>query len=145
MKWLKNLFGSKEPAKNAVVSTATLQREPGDVYVIRISGLFSKGTMDKIQAIGAQAFEKGAKDIKVLFVTRDFKGWQRGDNLISSPNTGTRSPGSPSWETRAGKRRCCCSLPRASERAKSAISSRATKPRRAPGWADRHGGVRVKS
>jgi hypothetical protein len=80
MKWLKNLFGSKEPAKNAVVSTATLQREPGDVYVIRISGLFSKGTMDKIQAIGAQAFEKGAKDIKVLFVTRDFKGWQRGDN-----------------------------------------------------------------
>ena len=76
MKWLKQLFGG---SKGAPAPVATLGREPGHLHVVRIGGIVSKGTIDKIQAEARRDIEKGVEEIKVLVVLQDFRGWERGD------------------------------------------------------------------
>ncbi len=75
MKFLKQIFGKAPSA-----GTATLQRGADNVYVLRISGLINKATVDRIQSIGAEDFQRGIKDLKVLILLSDFRGWKRGDN-----------------------------------------------------------------
>jgi len=78
MKWLRNLFGESKPPTADV--TATLRKEPGNVYVLRIGGMLNKATTDKIQAVAARDIEAGAQDLKLLLVLRNFRGWKRGDD-----------------------------------------------------------------
>jgi hypothetical protein len=81
MNWLKKLLGlGEETAKSAPSSSATLKKEPGNLYVIRISGTLNKATVDKIQSIGARDFDAGTEEMKTLVVLTDFQGWRRGDN-----------------------------------------------------------------
>lgn len=78
MKWLKALLGKHEPMPATV--TATLRKEPGSLYVLRLGGQLNKATTDKIQAIAARDIEAGAQDLKMLVVLGDFRGWKRGDD-----------------------------------------------------------------
>jgi stage II sporulation SpoAA-like protein len=55
----------------------TLQRDEGDVRVVRISGLLRKSEMDA--ALVAEAREWGpATRIKALLLVQDFEGFERG-------------------------------------------------------------------
>jgi hypothetical protein len=81
MTWLKKLFGQQEKPASATPASATLQRDPdGDVYVLRITGVLNKATVDRIQAVGANDFAKGKTNIKLMLVLKEFRGWKRGDD-----------------------------------------------------------------
>lgn len=77
MDWLKKLLGRDKPAATV---TATLRKEPGNLYVLRIGGLVNKATVDNIQAVARRDLEAGAKGLKVLLILQDFRGWKRGDD-----------------------------------------------------------------
>jgi hypothetical protein len=78
MNWLRSLFGGdRKPGPTAL---ATVQREAGNVYVLRIGGVINKATVDRIQEIATADLLRGAKDLKVLIVLTDFRGWRRGDD-----------------------------------------------------------------
>jgi lysozyme family protein len=76
--WLKTLLGRRGQSA-APAFAATLQKEAG-VYVLRISGMIGKETVDRIQAVAARDIESGAKDLKVLILLSDFQGLRRSDN-----------------------------------------------------------------
>lgn len=78
MSWLKNLFGIGS-RKAETANLATLKKEAGNVYVLCIGGVLNKATVDRIQAIGASEIERGTKELKVLIILNDFKGWKKGD------------------------------------------------------------------
>jgi hypothetical protein len=81
MSFLKSLFGLGKPAKTATQApVASLKKEAANLYVLRIGGVINKATVDRIQQICVADFERGAKDLRVLMVLSDFKGWTRGDN-----------------------------------------------------------------
>lgn len=77
MNWLQRLFdgGGRKPAPAVA---ATLKKETGNLYVLRLGGVLNKATVDRIQAIGAQEIARGAKELKVLIILGGFEGWQRG-------------------------------------------------------------------
>ncbi|MCE9613674.1 MAG: STAS/SEC14 domain-containing protein [Lentisphaerae bacterium] len=77
MSWLKKLFGQ---AEQAPVLSATLRKEPGNLHVLRVSGVLNKATMDNIQAVAARDIEAGAGDLRLLLMLDKFLGWKRGDN-----------------------------------------------------------------
>ncbi len=79
MKWLKKFFGGGDAAP-AAVSTATLRKEAGGLYVFTISGVLSKPSLDKAQGIIAQDIERGAENLKVLTILKDFRGWRQGQD-----------------------------------------------------------------
>jgi hypothetical protein len=79
MKWLKSLFGGKSREAGPAL-VATVQKEAGNVYVLRIGGVLNKATLDRIQSIAAQDIARGAKDLKLLLILGDFRGWRRGDD-----------------------------------------------------------------
>ena len=79
MNWLKKLLGGSTE-KPGPVSTATLKKEPGNIYVLRISGKLNKATMDSVQVVGARDIARGATDLKLLVVLTDFTGWTGGGN-----------------------------------------------------------------
>jgi hypothetical protein len=79
MNWLKRLLGGKA-AKAAPETVATVQKLPGNIYVLRLGGKLNKATLDRIQAIAAQDIERGAKSLKILIILSDFKGWRQGDD-----------------------------------------------------------------
>lgn len=76
MDWFKKLVRKTPPAHPA---PATLHRGADGVYVLRIFGVLRKSTVDRIQAVGAQDFDRGVSDLKLLIVLTDFQGWSRGD------------------------------------------------------------------
>lgn len=78
MNWLKRWLGGINNESTSA-SSATLEKE-GDLYVIRISGALSKGTVDRIQARAGLDMDRGATQLKVMFVLHNFRGWRRGDN-----------------------------------------------------------------
>jgi hypothetical protein len=79
MNWLKKLFGGTAE-KPAPVTVATVQKLPGNIYVLRLGGKLNKATLDRIQAIAAQDIERGTKALKLLVILNDFKGWRHGDD-----------------------------------------------------------------
>lgn len=79
MNWLMKLLGCGG-AKPAPETVATVQKLPGNIYVLRLGGTLNKATLDRIQAIAAQDIERGAKELKLLVILNDFKGWRRGDD-----------------------------------------------------------------
>jgi hypothetical protein len=80
MNWLKKLFGSDSSKPTQVPSVATLKKEAGNIFVLRIGGKLNKATVDHIQAFAAREIERGTTDLKVLLVLADFTGWKGGDN-----------------------------------------------------------------
>lgn len=80
MRWLNKLLGQdKQPAAGSN-SSATMHRSSDGVYVLRISGVLNKTTVNKVQAIGARDFERGVTDLKLLLVLTDFRGWRQSDD-----------------------------------------------------------------
>lgn len=79
MNWLKRLFG-RGTSGDAAHRAVTMQKEAGNLYVLRIGGVIDKATVDRIQAIGAASFASGATQLKVLIVLNEFRGWKRGDD-----------------------------------------------------------------
>ena len=77
MNWFRKLFG-KLPAPPSVM--ATFRKEPNGVYALRIGGTLNKATLDNIQAVARHNIEAGARDLKVLLLLDDFRGWKHGDN-----------------------------------------------------------------
>jgi len=77
MSLLSKMFGKTKPQQTR---SATLHRSPDGLYVLRISGVLNKATVDNIQAVGARDFERGVTDLKLLMVLTDFLGWRRGDD-----------------------------------------------------------------
>ena len=79
MNWfqkLKEAIGSKPK----MTTTATLLKEPGGIYALRILGVLSKSTNDQIQAVAKRDIDAGATDLKVLIVLENFRGWKKGDD-----------------------------------------------------------------
>ena len=54
-----------------------VERESGDVWVLRISGLLRKAEQDNVQAEAAKSFEAGGS-AKLLVIAEDFRGWEPG-------------------------------------------------------------------
>jgi predicted ThiF/HesA family dinucleotide-utilizing enzyme len=79
MNWLKKLFGGGK-GKSGPAVVATVRREPGNVYVLRIGGMLNKATVDRIQEFAAQDIARGVKGIKLLLILENFSGWRRGDD-----------------------------------------------------------------
>lgn len=79
MQWLKRLFGGKTRDAGPPTS-AVIQREPGYVFVLRLGGVLNKATTDRIQAYAAQEIARGVKQLKLLLILGDFRGWRRGDD-----------------------------------------------------------------
>jgi hypothetical protein len=79
LKWLKNLLGCGQQESESA-SVATVQKESGNVYLLRIGGTFSKGAMDRVQSIAAKDIQRGADGLKILIVLADFCGWKKGDD-----------------------------------------------------------------
>ena len=77
MEWLQKLMGFFR--KNPSVS-ASLRLDPGGIYVLRIGGVLNKATLDNIQSVARRSIEAGARDLEVLLVLQDFRGWKRGDD-----------------------------------------------------------------
>jgi hypothetical protein len=77
MKWLRSLFGGVR--KSAPPFIATVQKESGNVYAIRIGGVLTKQTTDRIQTILLVEIERGGKDLKLLVNLSGFEGWRKGD------------------------------------------------------------------
>lgn len=79
MNWLRKLFGGgTSPA--AATTVATLRKEAGNIYVLRLGGVLNKATVDRIQGLAAQDISRGAKSLKVLIILDGFRGWKQGDN-----------------------------------------------------------------
>jgi hypothetical protein len=79
MNWVKKLFGCHDE-KPGPISTATLKKEAGNFFVLRIGGKLSKATMDRVQAFAERYISKGQTDLKLLVILTDFCGWKGGDN-----------------------------------------------------------------
>jgi len=79
VKWLQNLLGGRG-RKAAPAPVATMRKEAGNIYVLQVGGVINKATVDRIQAIAAQAVERDAKDLKLLLILSGFEGWRKGDD-----------------------------------------------------------------
>jgi hypothetical protein len=79
MTWLQSLLGGKETKPPAPTSSATVQREDGNVYVIRIGGVLNRGTTDRIQTFAVQDIARGV-NVKMLLILDGFQGWRKGDD-----------------------------------------------------------------
>jgi hypothetical protein len=77
MEWLKKLMGGG--GKPVPETVATVQKLPGNIYVLRLGGVLNKATVDRIQAIAAHDLAQGSKDLKMLVLLDDFRGWRQGD------------------------------------------------------------------
>ena len=77
MKWLSRFFRKDQSTPAA---PTTLHRGPDGVYVLRITGVLNKATVDRIEAVGSDDFARGARDLKVLIVLAGFQGWNRSDD-----------------------------------------------------------------
>jgi len=78
MKKLRELFGGKR--KPVLPVAATMKKEPGNIYVLRINGVLNKTTVDRIQTVAAQEIEQGTKNLKLLVILSGFEGWSSGDS-----------------------------------------------------------------
>jgi hypothetical protein len=56
---------------------ATIEREEGNVRVLRITGLFRKSELDAALATEANQWRPTTR-VKVLVIVENFKGWERG-------------------------------------------------------------------
>lgn len=79
MKWLRSLLGGSE-TKPQPETVATVQKAPGNIYVLRLGGVLNKATLDRIQGIAEKDIANGAKELKLLVILSDFKGWRKGDD-----------------------------------------------------------------
>ena len=77
MKWLLKWLGFAPKAPSV---SASLRKEENGIHILRIGGVLNKATLDNIQSAARRGIEAGAKDLKVLLVLRDFRGWKRGDD-----------------------------------------------------------------
>lgn len=79
MQWLKNLFGAGK-SKPDQENTVMVRRDAGNLYVFRISGILNKTSADRIQVIAKQEIVRGTKNLKMLIILDEFKGWRKGDD-----------------------------------------------------------------
>lgn len=56
---------------------ATIEREEGNLRVLRITGLLRKSEWDSALATEAEHWRPETR-LKVLVIVKDFKGWERG-------------------------------------------------------------------
>ncbi len=57
---------------------ATIRQQPGDVYVMQITGLLKKSEFDALQASAAQVLEGDPQlRVKLLVLLEKFQGWER--------------------------------------------------------------------
>ena len=56
---------------------ATIEREEGNLRVLRITGLLRKSELDAALETEASQWELTTR-VKVLVIVQDFKGWERG-------------------------------------------------------------------
>jgi len=56
---------------------ATIQKEEGNLRVLRITGLLKKSDLDAVQAAEARQWKSTTK-IKLLVIVEDFQGWEHG-------------------------------------------------------------------
>ncbi len=56
---------------------ATIEREEGNLRVLRITGLLRKSELDTALATEADQWEPETR-VKVLVIVEDFQGWERG-------------------------------------------------------------------
>ena len=54
-----------------------VQKEAGDVWVLRVSGVLRKSEQDAVQAAAAKEFEIGGTT-KLLVIAEEFRGWEAG-------------------------------------------------------------------
>ena len=78
MQWLKDLLGLVA-RDEAPTNRVTVRKEAGSLFVCRISGVLNKAAVDQMQALSVREIEKGIKDIRMLLILSDFKGWRKGD------------------------------------------------------------------
>jgi hypothetical protein len=57
--------------------SATIEREEGNLRVLRITGLLRKSEFDAVLAAEANQWGPETR-VKVLVILEDFKGWERG-------------------------------------------------------------------
>ncbi len=87
---------------------ATIRRQQGDVYVMRIAGLLKKSELDALQASAAKMFDYDPLfRVKLLILVEEFEGWERnpdwGDMTFYIEHgdkiTKIAIVGDPKWET----------------------------------------------
>lgn len=79
MNWLNDLW-ARLKGKPKMTTTATLLKEPGGLYVLRILGVLTKSTTDQIQAVAKRDIDAGATDLNILIVLENFRGWKKGED-----------------------------------------------------------------
>jgi hypothetical protein len=83
-----------------------VEKESGDVWVLRISSLLRKSEQDNVQAAAAKDFEAGGT-AKLLVIAEDFRGWEPGADwgdltfLVKYGNQITKIAivADPKWQT----------------------------------------------
>lgn len=85
-----------------------IQNEPGDVTVLRASGILKRSEFASVQSSAARDIDTGVKP-RVLAILEDFQGWERGadwndlDFMLSHGNEIAKIAivGEPRWEPEA--------------------------------------------
>ena len=77
MKWLQQWLGFAPKAHSV---SASLRKEENGIHALRIGGTLNKATLDNVQSVARRGIEAGAKDLKVLLILQDSRGWKRGDD-----------------------------------------------------------------
>ena len=87
---------------------ATIRRQQGDVYVMRITGLLKKSELDSLQTSAAKVLDGDPLlCVKLLILLEKFEGWERNPNwgdmsfYIEHGDKITKIAivGNPKWET----------------------------------------------
>jgi hypothetical protein len=63
--------------RGVIAMPATVRSEGGNCYRVDVNGLLRKSEMEKAQATLLQEIAHAGK-VRLLFVLRDFKGWEKG-------------------------------------------------------------------
>ena len=77
MKWMRQWLGLDPKAPSV---SASLRKEENGIHTLRIGGTLNKATLDNVQSAARRGIAAGAKDLKVLLILQDFRGWKRGDD-----------------------------------------------------------------
>jgi len=85
-----------------------IQNEPGNIQILRASGVLKRSEFGNVQSDAARAIDAGAKP-RILAILENFEGWERGadwndlDFMLSHGNEIAKIAivGEPRWEPEA--------------------------------------------
>lgn len=81
MSWLTRILGWRRGgAESSARNTTTLVSGPKGIAELRIRGMVDKAIVNRVQEVAASDVARGRKDIKLLIILDDFRGWKRGDD-----------------------------------------------------------------